>query len=47
MLINLSADEEVLDNLVKDDAFVETLISKLTVSALLRNMISSKRKRGR
>ncbi|KAL2836220.1 hypothetical protein BJY01DRAFT_222326 [Aspergillus pseudoustus] len=30
ILINLSADEEVLDNLVSDDAFLETLILKVT-----------------
>jgi hypothetical protein len=32
ILINLSADEEVLDNLVSDDAFLETLLLKVTVS---------------
>ncbi|KAL3482577.1 hypothetical protein BJX62DRAFT_221417 [Aspergillus germanicus] len=30
ILINLSADEEVLDNLVSDDAFLETLLLKVT-----------------
>ncbi|KAL2863100.1 protein HGH1 [Aspergillus lucknowensis] len=30
MLINLSADDEVLDNLVSDDAFLETLFVKVT-----------------
>ncbi|KAL3457637.1 hypothetical protein BJX64DRAFT_15106 [Aspergillus heterothallicus] len=32
ILINLSADEEVLDNLVTDDAFLETLLLKVTNS---------------
>ncbi|KAG2412639.1 hypothetical protein HFD88_010196 [Aspergillus terreus] len=50
MLINLSADEEVLANLAEDDAFVETLLIKLTnvkepnaddVAMLLANMVKS------
>lgn len=50
ILINLSADEEVLDHLVKDDAFIETLLTKLTnvkepnadeVSMLLANLTKS------
>lgn len=32
ILINLSADEEVLETLVEDDSFLETLLAKLTVS---------------
>jgi hypothetical protein len=49
-LINLSADEEVLDHLVKDDTFIETLLTKLTnvkepnadeVSMLLANLTKS------
>ncbi|KAE8348589.1 hypothetical protein BDV28DRAFT_164264 [Aspergillus coremiiformis] len=50
MLINLSADEEVLTNLADDDAFLETLITKLTnikepnaddVSMLFANLVKS------
>lgn len=32
MLINLSIDEEVLNNLVQDDAFLETLLNKMMVN---------------
>ena len=32
ILINLSADEEVLASLAEDDTFIETLLVKLTVS---------------
>jgi hypothetical protein len=31
MLINVSHDEEVLKCLAKDDAFLETLLSRITV----------------
>ncbi|KAK5673777.1 Protein hgh1, partial [Elasticomyces elasticus] len=50
ILINLSADDEVLENLVKDDKFVETILSKLTdvkepnadeVTMLLANLAKS------
>ncbi|KAE8145046.1 hypothetical protein BDV25DRAFT_78464 [Aspergillus avenaceus] len=50
MLINLSADEEVLNNLADDDAFLETLLVKLTntkepnaddVSMLFANLAKS------
>jgi hypothetical protein len=37
MLINLSADEEVLNNLADDDTFLETLLAKVTVSLLDSN----------
>lgn len=33
MLINLSADQDVLANLADDDDFLETLLTKVTVSA--------------
>lgn len=33
MLINLSGDEDVLANLAGDEAFIETLLMKLTVCA--------------
>lgn len=33
ILINLSADEEIMANLVDDDSFVDSLLAKLTVSA--------------
>ena len=35
MLVNLSADLEVIQNLVKDDTFIELLLSKLTVWLLV------------
>ncbi|PWY64529.1 DNA-binding protein HGH1 [Aspergillus heteromorphus CBS 117.55] len=50
MLVNLSADEEVLANLAEDDAFLETLLVKLTnvkepnaddVSMLFANLAKS------
>ncbi|KAL1980049.1 hypothetical protein VTN96DRAFT_4695 [Rasamsonia emersonii] len=50
MLINLSADEEVLKNLAEDDAFLETLLVKITnpkepnaneVAMLLANLAKS------
>lgn len=31
ILINLSSDEEILNNLAGDDQFIETLLLKLTV----------------
>lgn len=31
MLVNLSSDKEVLQELVGDDAFVETLLARVTV----------------
>jgi hypothetical protein len=43
MLINLSADEEVLANLAEDDAFVETLLIKLTVRVRGASVISVRR----
>ncbi|KAL2005030.1 hypothetical protein VTN00DRAFT_2880 [Thermoascus crustaceus] len=50
ILINLSADEEVLANLAEDDAFLETLLAKVTnakepnaneISMLLANLAKS------
>ncbi|KAF9885128.1 hypothetical protein FE257_000705 [Aspergillus nanangensis] len=50
MLINLSADEEILSNLVQDDAFIEDLLLKLTnvkeshaddICMLLANLVKS------
>jgi hypothetical protein len=32
ILINISSDQEVLANLAEDDAFIETLMVKITVS---------------
>lgn len=38
MLINLSADEEVLKLLAEDEAFLETLLMKLTVRLIILSM---------
>lgn len=38
MLINLSADEEILKYLAEDDAFLETLLSKVTVCRCLASL---------
>jgi hypothetical protein len=50
ILINLSADEEVLDNLVSDDAFLETLLLKVTVTeqegAKCRRFLNANRQPG-
>lgn len=35
MLVNLSADEEILKALAEDDTFLETLLSKVTVCRCL------------
>ncbi|KAE8306890.1 hypothetical protein BDV41DRAFT_89212 [Aspergillus transmontanensis] len=52
MLINLSADQDVLANLADDDAFLETLFTKVTnvkepnaddVSMLLANLVKSEK----
>lgn len=37
----------MLENLVKDDAFVETILTKLTVSVFLCSILPTKRERER
>lgn len=38
MLINISADDEVLKDIAKDDAFLEMLLSRITVCQFSRGI---------
>ena len=41
MLVNLSSDDEILKNLAEDDAFLETLLSKVMVCRCLASLLDA------